>query len=48
MTLEKCLMRKFEVYVRKKTVTHAIEKLVEHGIHCPPRSYTNDAIDISA
>ena len=41
-------MRKFEVYVKKKTVSSVTEKLVEHGIHCLPCSYTNDVIDLSS
>ena len=40
-------LRKSEVYV-KKTVSNIIEKLVEHGIHCLPCSYTNDMIDLSS
>ena len=29
----------------KKTVSNVIEKLVEHGIHCLPCSYTNYVIN---
>ena len=37
-------LRKF----KKKTVSIVIEKLVEHGIHCLPCSYTNDIKDLSS
>ena len=48
--IRKNCLRKSEVYVKKtkKTVSNATEKLVEHGIHCLPCSYTNDVIDISS
>ena len=29
----------------KKTISNVIEKLVEHGIHCLPCSYTNYVIN---
>ena len=29
----------------KKTVSNVVEKLVEHGIHCLPCSYTNYVIN---
>ena len=44
-------LRKSEVYVKKKTnkkLSNVTEKLVEHGIHCLPCSYTNDPIDLSS
>ena len=34
--------------LKKKTVSNVIEKLVEHGIHCLPWSYTNDVINLSS
>ena len=33
------------VFTGYKTVSNVIEKLVEHGIHCLPCSYTNYVIN---
>ena len=33
---------------KKKAVSNVIEKLLEHGIHCLPCSYTNDVINLSS
>ena len=41
-------LRKSEVYVLKKKVSDVFEKLLEHGIHCLPCSYTNGIIDLSS
>ena len=37
-------LRKSEVSVERISVCNVNENLVEHGIHCLPCSYTNDAI----
>ena len=37
---------KSEVSVERVSVSYVIEKLMEHGIHCLPCSYTNEVIDI--
>ena len=39
-------LRKSEVSDERFSVCNVIEKLMEHGIHCLPCSYTNDAIDM--
>ena len=39
-------LRKSEVSVERISVCIVIEKLMEHGIHCLPCSYTNDIIDL--
>ena len=39
-------LRKSEVTVERNSVCNVIEKLMEHGIHCLPCSYTNDVIDL--
>ena len=37
-------LRTSEVTVERISVCNVIEKLIEHGIHCLPCSYTNDVI----
>ena len=37
-------MRKSEVTVERVSVCDVVEKLMQHGIHCLPCSYTNDLI----
>ena len=37
-------LRKSEVTVERISMCDVIEKLMEHGIHCLPCSYTNDVI----
>ena len=39
-------LRKSEVTVEKISVCNDTEKVMEHGIHCLPFSYTNDVIDL--
>ena len=39
-------LRKSEVTVERISVCNAVEKLMEHGIHCLPCSYTNHVIDL--
>ena len=34
--------------LKRKTVSNVIEKMVAHGIHCLPCSFTNDVIDLSS
>ena len=46
--LKKYLFEKNLKFMLKKAVSNIIEKLVEHGIHCLPCSYTKDIIDLSA
>ena len=41
-------LRNSKVYVKKKTVSTVIEKLVEDGIHCLPYSYINDVLDLKS
>ena len=41
----KCF-RKSEVSIKIISVCNVVENLAEHGIHCLPCSYTNDAIDM--
>ena len=41
-------LRKSEVSVERISVYNAIEKLLEHIIHCLPCSYTNDVIILLA
>ena len=38
-------LRKSEVTAERSSVGNVIEKLMEHGMHCLPYSYTNCAID---
>ena len=37
-------LRKSKVTVERVSVYNVIEKLMEHGLHCLPRSYTNDVL----
>ena len=39
-------LRKSEVTVERISVCNVIEKLLGHGIHCLPCSYTNDIINM--
>ena len=39
-------LRKSEVTEERISVCNVILKLMEHGIHCLPCSYTNDVISI--
>ena len=39
-------LRSSEVTVDRNSVCNVTEKLMEHGIHCLPCSYTNDIIDL--
>ena len=39
-------LRKSEVTNERISVCYVIEKLMEHGIHCLPCSYTNDVMDL--
>ena len=39
-------LRKSEVTVERISVCYDIEKMMEHGIHCLPCSYTNEIIDL--
>ena len=39
-------LRKSELIVERISVCNVTEKLMEHGIHCLPYSYTNDVIDL--
>ena len=45
LRIRNCL-RKSEVTVERFSICIVIEKLMEHGIHCLPCSYTYDAIDL--
>ena len=48
MTSENLFVRENLKFNVKKIVSNVNEKLVEHGIHCLPCSYTNDVIDLSS
>ena len=39
-------LRKSEVTAERISVYDVTEKLMEHGVHCLPCSYTNDVIDL--
>ena len=39
-------LRKSEDIVERISVCNVIEKLMEHGIHCLPCSFTNGIIDL--
>ena len=39
-------LRKLEVTVKRIPVCNVTEKLMEHGIHCLPCSYSNDFINM--